>query len=426
MKVDIKKTSQTKRELEVSIPAEEMEKYILKAAKILSSNMNIKGFRPGHVPVEIVENTVGKEALWEEAAKEAAKESYPQIVKENDLFAVSQPSIEIISSSPEKGVFYKAELYIMPEVNLPEYKKIAEETTKKERKEVKAEEKEIEEVITRIRESRAKIKRVQREANKGDSVTINFKGSFDGDSEKKIEEKDFRVVLGKGELDFFKGFEENIIGMKESEKKEFSMDIPDQGKKSKVSFEVEMVSVMERELPEVNDELASSLPNIESLEQLKDKIKEGIEADKKVKEEEKIKIKVMEAIKKKVSFEVPEILIEKETENMLNNFKHQVSQSGVSFDQYLKETKKTEEALKKEWKKKAEENVSYAIILHKIGTEEGVEVTDEEIEKEVDKHFAISGKDKRSEKEENLERMRSYIYDVIKNQKIFNSILTNK
>ncbi len=427
MDVKINKISETKRELDVKISKEEMEKYVSKAAKDFSGTMNIKGFRPGNAPKDVVENVIGKEKLWEEATKEAIKDSYPNIVEENNLFAVSQPKVEIISSAPGEDLSYKAELYIMPEVILPDYKKISEETVRKEKKDVKAEDKEVEDVLLKIRESRAKTKRVQREAKKGDSVTLNFKGSFEGNEEKKIEENDFQVILGKGDLDLFKGFEDNIIGMKESQKKEFSIDLPEPGKKkNKVNFEVEMISVMEREIPEENDELASSLPNIKNLDELKEKIKEGIEADKRSKEEERMKMSVMEVIKKKTSFEVPEILVQKEVDNMLHNLKHQVSSSGISFDEYLLNIKKTEEDIKKEWKKKAEENVSYAIILYKIGVKEEIEVTDKEVEEEMDKHFRLSGKDKSSEKEENLEKMRAYIYDTIKNQKVFKALSIDK
>ncbi len=382
--------------------------------------MNIKGFRPGKAPREIVENTVGKEKLWEEAAKTAIKESYPKIVQEKNLFAVSQPRVEIVSAVPEGGVVYKAEVYIMPEIKLPDYKKISSDIVKKERKEVKAEEKEIDDAINTVRESRAKNKRVEREAQKGDSVTINFAGVFEDDSEKKIEEKNFQIVLGTGGFDMLQGFEDNIMGMKEGEKKEFPLEVSlSKEDKKKVNFEVEMISVMEREVPEANDEFAASLTNVENMQQLKEKVKEGIESQKKAKEEERVRLKVLEGIKSKVDFEIPEVLVEKEIDHMVENLKHQVSQNGVSFEDYLKDIKKSEEDLRNDWKKKAEENVGYAILLYKIGEGEGIEVSGEEVEEEVDKHLRAYGKDKNNEKEEVLEKMRSYSYDAIKNRKVF-------
>ncbi len=424
MDVKINKKSETKRELEVVISVAEMEDYLNKAAKELSDQMDIKGFRPGNAPREIVENSVGKEKLWEEAAKGAIQETYPKIVEEKDLFTISQPKVELMKCVPGNDVVYKAEVYIMPEIKLPDYKKIAKDVTEKESKDIEVTEKELEDTLGRIRESRAKIRRVEREAQEGDTVTINFVGSFEDDSDKKIEEKDFKLNLGKGELGALKGFEEEIYGMKEGEKKNFSLEMPPMQEEKdaagkKVNIEVEMLSVMERELPEINDEFASSLPNIENVKELKEKVKEGIKAEKKNKEKERKKMMIMENIKKETDFEVPEVLIEKELDNIINNLKHQVANSGASFEDYLKQIGKTEEDLRKESRRKAEENVSYALILHAISNEENIEVSNEEIEKEIEKHFQATGRKKEEEKEENMEKMRAYVYDVIKNQKVF-------
>ncbi len=425
MEVKIHEKSETKKEIEVTISVDEMNEYLEKAAKQLSSEMNVKGFRPGNAPREVVENSVGKEKLWEEAAREAIQETYPKIIEEKNLFTVSQPQVEIIKCAPGNEVTYKAQVFVLPEIKLPEYKEIANKIAKEEGREVKVDEKEVEATLDRIRETRAKTEKVEREAKKGDTVIINFTGSFKEKSDKKIEEKDFRLNLGKGELDALKGLEEEIYGMKGGEKKGFSLKLPhmtgskEAPKEEEVDIEVEMLSVMEREVPEINEEFAKSLPNIENLEQLKTKVKEGLEAEKKSKEKERKKIKVMENIRKETSFEIPEVLIDKELDNIINNLKHQVSQGGISFEDYLSQIGKKEEDIRKESRKKAEENVAYALILHAISDKEDVKVTDEEIDAEVDRHFNATGRKKEEEKEENLEKMRAYIYDVIKNQKVF-------
>ncbi len=418
MDVKIEKTSETKREIEVIISPEEMEEYIDKAAKKLSGEMNIKGFRPGHAPRTVIENTKGKEVLFEEAAKEAIQETYPKIIEENNLFALSAPQVNLVKCVPGNEVIYKALVYIMPEIKLPDYKKISGETAKKEKNDVKVEEREIDQSLENIRETKAKLQKVEREAKTGDAVTINFKGVFDEKEDKKVEEKNFQIVLGRGDMGALEGFEENIMGMKEGEKKSFSLDVK-QGGNQKIDFEVDIVTVLERELPEVDDELASSFPNIENLKQLREKIGEGIKTEKEKKEKEKVRVKILEKIKEETSFEVPEVLTEKEIDNMIKTVENQMAQSGSSFDDYLKEIGKTEDDLRKDFRKKAEENVSYALILHAISKEEDINVTPEEIEKEVDRHFSVVGKSKDAEKKENLERMRNYIHDVIKNQKVF-------
>ncbi len=433
MKIKIDKISETKREMEVIIPVEEMKPYLEKAAQKISGEMKVKGFRPGHVPSEVVENSVGKERVFEEAAKEAVHDTYPKAIKENGLFAVSAPKVDLVKCAPENDVVYKATVYVLPEIKLPDYKTISEKTLKKEKKEVDVREEEVKKAIESIRETRAKLQKVNREAKKGDSVTINFKGVFGQSEDKKIDENNFQMVLGRGDMALLEGFEEKILGMKEGEKKSFSVTVPEvkplpgeEGKKAlsgeKINFDVEMVSVMERELPELGEDFAKSFPDTRSVEELKEKIKEGIKKDKEAREKEGLKIKIMENIIKETSFEVPEVLTEKELDNMIKTVEDQLAQKGSTFEQYLQETGKTEEDLRKEWRKKAEKNVAYALLLHAISEEEKIEVKDEEIEKELDKHFALSGRKKEEEKEENLKRAKAYIHDVIKNRKVFRAL----
>jgi trigger factor len=418
MDVKIEEKSETKKEIVVSISIEEMEKYIDKAAHKLSHEMTIKGFRTGHIPRNIVENTIGKESLFEEASRVAVEETYPQIIEENNLFTLSSPEVEIVKCAFGNEVVYKAIVYVMPEIKLPDYKKIVQETSKKEKKEVVVEEKEIDTALEEIRQSRAKLQKVNRVVQENDAVNINFQGTFTENTDKKIEEKNFHIVLGRGDMGVLEGFEENLIGMKEGEKKNFSIDISSE-KKQIVNFEVEVISVMERELPDLDDDFAKGFPKIESLDELKKKVEEGITAEKKRKVEEGLRIKILSNIKKETKFEVPEVLVKKELDNMIKTIENQLIQNGSSLDDYLSEIGKKEDELRKNWYKKAEENVAFALILHAVSKEEGVNVSDEEIENEIDKHFKTMGKDKSKEKNEDLMRMRAYIHDVIKNQKVF-------
>lgn len=430
MDVKIEKKSETKRELVVTITKEEMENYLKVVAKKISLEKKIKGFRDGHAPLSAVENALGKKELYEEAAYEAVRQTYPKIIEENNLFAISSPEVELLKCAPQNEVIYKAVVYIMPEINLPDYKKIAEDTVKKETKEVKVEEKEVSTTIENIRESKAETKEVDKKAEEGDVVAFNFEGVFRQDSSKKIEEKEFQITLGKKEMEILDGFEENLLGMKKGEKKKFSINVKklknnEEDSKEvfgEADFEVEMLKVMKKELPEINDDFAKSIPNIKDLQDLKDKIKEGVKREKENALKEKVKIAVLKNIKKKTNFEVPEVMIEKELDNMIKTIENQIIQNGSSLDDYLQKINKKEEDLRKEWREKAEENVSYALILHAVSKAEKIDITREEIEEEVDRHFQIVNRKKEEEKEENLQRMRSYVGDVIKNRKVFQAL----
>lgn len=427
MEITLKSLEKSKKELTITISVDEMEEYLDTAAKKLSSEMNIKGFRPGNVPQEVVENTVGKEKIWQEAAKIAIEKSYPQAIKKQNLFPVSQPEVEFSQLAPNNPFIYKVKFYTMPEVQLPEYKKIAKQIIGKEKQNVKVDAKEIDETMERIRESRAVKKEVDRKAKKGDSVSIDFEGKIDDDN--KIKEEEFNLELGSEQFATLEGFEDQIYDMKAGEKKEFTIEIPKDNPNQhlagkKITFNLKVNSVKEKKLPQLTDDFAKSLhPDVSGLEELKKKVKEGIISEKKTKNEEALKMKIVQALIKETDVDIPQILVERELDNMKNQLEMQLSQNGVKFDDYLNQMGKKEQDLRDEWRKKAKENVAAAIILHKIAEKENIDVSDEEVEKEVDKHFQTTNRNKKEETTESLKRLRSYIHDIKKNQKIFDFLM---
>ncbi|MEA2092495.1 MAG: trigger factor, partial [Patescibacteria group bacterium] len=196
MNVKIEKKSETQREIEVTIPLEDMKKYVEEAGEEMKKEVSVKGFRPGKASFSAIENAVGKEKLYEEAAKKAVQDTYPKVIQENDLFAISSPEVNLIKCVPGNEIIYKALVYIMPEITLPDYKKIGESVVKKEGKEVAVTDQEVNASLQKIRETKAETKKVEREAKKGDVVVINFKGLIGDEEEKKIEEENFKFTIG--------------------------------------------------------------------------------------------------------------------------------------------------------------------------------------------------------------------------------------
>jgi trigger factor len=201
MNVKIEKKSETQREIEVTISLEDMKKYLEEAGEEMKKEVSVKGFRPGKASLSAIENAVGKEKLYEEAAKKAVQDTYPKVIQENDLFAISSPEVNLIKCVPGNEVIYKALVYVMPEITLPDYKKIGESVVKKESKEVVVTEQEVDASLQKIRETKAETKKVEREAKKGDVVVINFKGLIGDGEEKKIEEENFKFTIGEKEMD---------------------------------------------------------------------------------------------------------------------------------------------------------------------------------------------------------------------------------
>ncbi len=426
MDIKINDKEGSKKEICVTLSVDEMEEYITQQIKEKSTEVDIKGFRKGFAPRKVIENAIGEEKIYQEAAEKAIRSTYPKIIEENNFFTISAPHIEITKCAPGNDLEYKAVVYVFPEIKLPDYKKIAKDAVLKDKKEIPVSEKEIDKVLKTLQNMKAEKTATTRGAKKGDLITINFKGTFQEKEDKKIEEENFQLILGEEGMQVLEGFEENIYNMTPGEEKDFSLEIPNitkNNEKEKVNFHIKVVNVMERKLPEINDSLAK-LFNIESLEKLKEQIKKDLTLEKEKKMEEQLKTSVLRLILGETKVEVPEILVEKELDNMIKTIENQLKERNSSLDDYLQEINKTLEEIKESWKKQAEENVSYALILHKIGDEEGVVVEEKEIEDEVKRQFQLIGKKIEDEKEENINRIKSYTHDVIKNQKIFNLLLT--
>ncbi len=425
MDIKINNLDGSKKEIHVTISVEEMEGYVKDKLESLSKEININGFRKGSAPKNIIENKVGKEKIFQEAAEDAIRITYPKIIEENSFFTITSPHIEISKCAPGNNLEYKAVVYVFPKIDLPDYKKIAEKTIENNKKQIEIKEEEVLKVLKMLQNMKAEKTSVTRKARKEDLVTINFKGVFDEKKDKKIEEENFQMILGEEGMNVLNGFEENIYNMTPNDKKEFTLEVPnisENNKKEKIIFSVELINIMERKLPQIDDTFAK-LFNMQNLDEMKEQIKKDLLSEKETKEEEELKNNILQSILKETKIEVPKILIEKELDNMIMTVENQLKERNASLDDYLKEINKTIEEIRKSWEKQAEKNVAYALILHKISTDEGVTVSDKEIEEEVKKNLQFLGKKMEEETESNISRMKSYTHDVIKNQKIFNLLL---
>ncbi len=422
MDVKINDISKNKKEIKVSLSPEEIEKYSDKTIQLLSSETKIDGFRPGKAPKEIIEEKVGKEKVWKETCYQALRETYPEIVEKNDFFVVSPPEVNVESMEIGKNLDYSITITILSDIVLPDYKKIAKENSK-DKSEVKVNDEEVEKTLSSIQKSRAKTKSVSRPLQKGDEILISFQGSINGVSQKELKADEKTFIIG--EQKFIDGFEENLIGLKPDEEKNFSINMKNYQKQEgeNVDFQVKIHDVKEREIPELNDEFASSLGNFSNLNDLREKVKNNIKFEKDLKEKEKNRVKIIENISEKSQIDVPNEMTEKELDNMMNEYKEQLSQSGLSFDDYLKQIKKTEQDLRKEWYKRAEKRLKASLILSEIAKKEEIKVTDEEIEQEASAYLNRLREQKMDLPD--YEKLKLYIKDIIQNEKVFQKLENN-
>lgn len=292
------------------------------------------------------------------------------------------------------------------EINLPDYKEIA---SKIKKNEVLVKEEEIENALKWLQKSRAKFSAKNDPAQKGDFVEIEY----------KVEDKTLKdgFILGQGH--FLPGFEDNLIGLKSGqEKKDISLDKEGQ----KIKIDLKITSVQKVEFSQINDEFAKSLGDFKDLNHLKENIKKGIILEKEQAEVQKLRQEILNQISKETKIEIPDILIENEKKNMLENLKKMVSQRiKVSFQEYLDKIKKTEKEILDSFDLEAKTKIKNFLILQEIGEKEKVEVSDQEIMDEVNKILRRFPSVKEAEKNIglDLQKFKDYTKQVIYNEKVF-------
>lgn len=224
MKAKINKLPDSKTKILFEVPWQELLPYLDKAALKLSENLNIPGFRAGKIPREIVEKEVGQQRILTQGVEFLVGEKYQQYVTENKIEPIGSPKIEILKLAPNNPLSFKVVTEVLPEIELPDYKRIASEIKKQE---VSVTDKEVEQALNWLQKSKAEFRKLKREAKMGDFLEIKYK-SPQIENNKTFEDSFF---LGKGQ--FVPGFEENLKGMKKEEEKEFAVTFPEEYKTNK-------------------------------------------------------------------------------------------------------------------------------------------------------------------------------------------------
>ncbi len=400
--------------MEIEVPSDEFNAFYDKAILKLGQDMEFEGFRRGKAPKDIVESKIGKEKIMFEAADLAVKDNYVKAVQESKIEPISKPEIEITKIAQGNPLVFKAKVAVLPEIKLPDYKKIAGSVKKNK---VSVDEKEIEESLEWLRKSRAKTSLKNEPAGKGDFVEITY--SSDLIEELKESKKD-AFILGEGNL--VKGFEENLIGISAGEEKKFSVKLV--GKETE--FKVKMESVQKVELPEITDEFAKSLGNFSNVLNLKENIKSGITAEKEKEESQRVRNEIVLKISEQMEMEIPDILVEREKDNLRHNFEHELEHHlKIPLKDYLEKTGKTEKDITDMFEAEAKKKIKAFLALKEIGARENIPVPEDEVKAEAEKalaHYKAEGADI------DIERLKEYTKEAIMNEKILDMLekLANK
>ena len=408
--------------LEITVDAEKFENAMKKVYFQNAKYINIPGFRKGKAPMNIVEKYYGAEIFYEDAFNEIATEAYDEAIDTNKIDVVSRPTVDIVQMEKGKDVIFTAVVQVKPEVELGKYKGIE---IKKIEYPVKDED--VQNEIKQMQDKNSRLVTVDdRALENGDTATIDFEGFVDGVAFEGGKAEGHELEIGSGA--FIPGFEDQLVGMKIDEEKEIKVTFPKEyfskdlaGKEA--TFKVKLHEIKKKEMPEINDELAKDISEFDTIEELKNSIKEKQEEQNKTRAKYETEDEVIKAVCKEAKVEIPSGMIETETDHMVQDINTRLSYQGMNIDQYLKMMNKTMDEFRTEYKEQAETAVKSRLVLEAVGKEAGIEVKEEEISAKI-KEMAENYGRKEEEVKDNPELVK-YVGDSLKTEKTIDFLVEN-
>ncbi len=368
-------------ELKAVVDGTRWENAKVKAFDKLAANVEIEGFRKGKAPKKLIEKQISEQNVWMEAAESEAQKVLEEGIEEHNLWLIARPELGIDEINAEK-VSYTFTCTVKPVVALGEYKGLNYEVNA----EVATEE-EVNAELTKIQDNFAELVVKEGEVVNGDTAVIDFEGFKDEVAFEGGKGENYPLEIGSGS--FIPGFEEQVVGMKVNEEKDINVTFPENYQAvelagAPVVFKVKVNEIKTRQLPELDDELAkdANIENVDTLEQLKAHITEQLNSNKKVEAENAALDKLMQQVMDNATVAIPEVMVEQEVEQMIQEYASRMQRQGFSLDQFMQITGQTIDGLKEQFHGDATTRVKSRLVLEAVATEEKCDPTAEEIEKE--------------------------------------------
>lgn len=370
--------------LTFSIEQAEIQKGLTTAFNKVKGNLNVPGFRKGKVSRQVFNRMYGEEALYEDALNAVLPEAYEAAVKEAGIDPVSQPKIDVDSMEKGQDWVIKAEVTVKPEVKLGDYKEL---TVEKQDREVTEED--VDARIKREQEAQAELVIKEDEvAENGDTVVIDFEGFLGEETFEGGKGENYSLELGSNS--FIPGFEDQLVGVKAGESKEVNVTFPEDYQAEDLAgkdavFKVTVHEVKAKELPELDDEFAKDVDDsVETLAELKEKYrKELTETKEKAAEDAKDEAAIRQAVENAEIVELPHSMVHDEVHRSMDEFLNNMQRQGISPEMYYQLTGSTEADLHQQFEGEAETRVKTNLVIEAIAKAEGLEATEEDIEKEI-------------------------------------------
>lgn len=392
MKTEVKPVAENEVLLAVEVPQDEVQRRYEQTLTRLARETSLPGFRKGKVPRQMIVQRLGSDYILNEALQEFLPEWYESALTSSDVDAVSMPELDLEAITAGEPFSFTAKVQVRPTPILGAYKGV--EVPKKK---VEVADGQVEEQLAMMQERFSNLEPVEdRPVQEGDFIVVDLQGESEGKPIEGANASDYMLQVGSAHL--IPGFSEQLVGASAGDHREFEITFPDdyvaeelRGKLA--SFVVDVKEIKQKVLPELGDGFAQDVSEFETLEELKEDLRERLGRARSAAVEREYRGRVVDAVTDAATFSVPPAMIEREAHTLLHDLEGAVGQQGVTMDVYLAIVEKTKEQLEEELRPRAEMNVRRRLVLDTIRAAEGIEVSDDELRARIKEDAETLGRD---------------------------------
>ncbi|MBH0230053.1 trigger factor [Halobacillus yeomjeoni] len=370
--------------LTVEVPASEFDQALDQAFKKVVKQVQVPGFRKGKVPRKLFESRFGVESLYQDALDIILPKAYTEAVEETGIEPVDRPEVDVKQLEKGENLVFTAEVTVKPEVKLGDYKGLEVEELSTE-----VTDEDVQNELKQLQEKQAElVVKEEGEVENGDTVVMDFEGFVDGEAFEGGQADNYSLEVGSGS--FIPGFEEQLVGKKAGEETDVQVTFPEEyhaedlaGKEA--TFKVKIHEIKGKELPELDDEFAKDVDEeVETLDELTKKTRERLEEQKKTEAENHKRDTLVKQASENAEVEIPDAMVQTELDRMVQEFEQRLQMQGMTKDMYFQFTGQDEDTLREQMKEDAGKRVKTNLTLEAISEAEDVNVTDEDVNSELE------------------------------------------
>jgi trigger factor len=422
--VSTRPESGSKVVLEIEVPPADVDRHFATAYRHVAERTKVPGFRPGKAPRHVIDRFVGRASVIAEAIDHLVGESYDAALDQTAIIPIDQPQVDIDPGGVAEGsgVTFTATVTVRPEVSLGAY---TDYPFSPETPEIT--DGQVEEVITQLRTEQSTLRPVDdRPAADGDLAAVKFVGSIDGEPFEGGSADRLPLVIGEGRM--VPGWEEQLVGMAIDQTKGFDVTFPDdyrvdelRGKEA--HFEVTLLDLRQRILPELDDDFAKSVGDVQDVDALRAEIRDALEQRAVDEARHAFADRIIDFAASNATVELPEVMVANEIDIMRDELGNRLAAQRIGMEQYLELAKQTPEELASELREPASRRVKVLLVLSAIAEKEGIDATDAEIDAEIADQLARYENSPRLAEYLNSRRGRSYLRMTLRNRKLVDELI---